>query len=275
MRGSTAHYENLPLESASAWGDSWLRHRYLLFHLVGSDLRSRYRRSYLGIFWALLWPVAFSAIFATVAVNIFDAPFGEYVIYVVTGFVLWDFLAGAISGGAQCFQVAEGYMRQTRLPYLVFAIRCVSTLAVNFAFGSLAAAIVIIAGTPQAVAYTWLLWPFVTLAAFLFALPCAVISGIAHLKFRDYQHGIGLALFIMWYLSPVLISREIYNSPSLSLFSSMNPIASFCDMFRAIMMYRALPDLYDIALVSTYIVGLWIVAFGWFASERDKLVHWM
>jgi lipopolysaccharide transport system permease protein len=277
MPDAPARYENIPLIDASPWQQltAWTRHRHLLFHLVTADLRARYRRSYLGILWALIWPMAFSAIFTTVAINIFNAPFGSYVTYVVTGFVLWDFLAGAISGGATCFQAAEGYMRQTRLPYTVFALRSVSTLLVNFAFGSVAAASLIALATPEAVTWTWLLWPAVALSAYAFALPCAIMSGLAHLKFRDYQHAVGLALFMMWYLSPVLMARQVYESPQLALFTSVNPIASFCDVFRNIMMLGRLPEAHDLGVLALSTVGLWTVALSWFAAERKNLVHWM
>ncbi len=277
MQNASARYENIPLVDGSKLDrlTAWTRHRHLLFHLVGSDLRSRYRRSYLGIMWALVWPVAFSAIFATVAINIFNAPFGEYVTYVITGFVLWDFLAGSISGGAQCFQAAEGYMRQTRLPYTVFALRSVTTLLVNFSFGSVAAIIMILIATPEAASWTWLMWPLVALGAFLFALPCAILSGIAHLKFRDYQHAIGLVLFMMWYVSPVLIARDVYSSPQLKFFTDINPVASFCDVFRAIMMHGQLPDQHDVSVIAAYTVGLWALALTWFSAERKNLVHWM
>jgi lipopolysaccharide transport system permease protein len=250
----------------------WLKYRHLMLHLVGSDLRSRYRRTALGLAWAVVWPVVFSAIFAIVAINLFDTTFSSYVAYVITGYVVWDFLAGSINGGTASFLQAEGYLRQTRLPHLLFPLRTVTFLGANLLLGSVAALLVVLFTAPQSFGPTWLFLPFAIGLTYLFAIPLALISAIANVKVRDYQHAVTLVVFMLWYLSPVLIAREVYEKPSLKWFTDINPFASLVDLYRDPILNHALPSLHDIIVVFVYGATLWSVGLFWLEREKRTLV---
>lgn len=268
----SAHHSRL------AWPHRWLeplRYRHLLFHLVASDVRSRYRRTSLGVLWAVIWPILFSIIFSLVAVNIFRTPLGTYVAYVVTGFTVWDFLAGAINGGTVSLSQAEGYLKQARLPYLLFPIRTVTYLALNFMFGSVACALVILVAAPSSVGLTWAWWPVSFALTYLLAVPLALISAVANLKFRDYTYGITLVVFLLWYLSPALISREVYEKPNLKPFTDINPLASIIDIFRDPMLNHLPPQPHDLLIVAIYIVILWTIGGVWLRIEGRRLIYHM
>jgi ABC-type polysaccharide/polyol phosphate export permease len=217
----------------------------------------------------------FSAIIALVAIRIFQQPAETYVTYLITGFVVWDLIGAAISGGTMSFLVGEGYMRQYRLPYIIYPLRTVSSLAVNSAFTSIAAVVAIVFLTPQSISFYWLYWPLVMLMLYLFAIPLAVLAGLANVRFRDFQHAAGLAVFLLWYLSPTIVIREVYDSPGLKPFTDLNPFASALDIFRAIMTERAHPTLHDVALVVGATIVLWILALLALKVEGRKLIFYL
>ena len=65
------------------------RYRHLCWNLVGSDLRSRFRRSHLGIIWAIIQPLSFALIIAFVYGQLFgQKSFWEYAIYVYSGMLV-------------------------------------------------------------------------------------------------------------------------------------------------------------------------------------------
>lgn len=259
----------------SVRGPSWMRYRHLLFHLVASDLRARYRRSYLGMAWALIWPIAFSTIIASVAIYIFNQPLSDYVLYVITGFTIWDVIAGCITAGTASIQQGEGYLRQTRLPYLLFPIRTTTFLSVNAIFSSIAAAGLLLVLQPDKVSWTWLLWPFVLALAWAFALPLCLLSAIANMKFRDYQHAIGLVVFLLWYLSPNIVAREVYENQPLKQFTDLNPFASLLDLFRFVTMQSPFGTWHDLVLVLGYMAVLWTLALLWLKAEGRRLIYYM
>jgi len=208
-------------------------------------------------------------------VNIFDVPLSSYIAYVVTGFVIWDFIAGSINGGTVSFQAAEGYLRQVRLPLVLFPLRTVTFLAANFMFGTVAAAVVILVTSPESITWTWLFWPFSLFMTYIIALPLATISAIANLKYRDYSHAVSLVVFLMWYLSPALIAREVYEKENLKPFTDLNPFASLIDIFRDPMLNGAPPSQHDVLLVLAYAAILWWISLAWLAAERKRLIFYL
>lgn len=252
-----------------------LRHRHLLLHLVASDVRSRYRRTYLGIAWALVWPIAFSFIISSVAVYIFKSALSDYVIYILTGFMVWELISGAIVGGASCLLQSEGYVRQARIPYLLFAIRLVLSLSVNYFFSSIAAIAIVAYFKPEWLGLALIGMPVVWLMTALLAVPLALISGIANMRFRDYQHGISLLVFLLWYLSPNMVAREVYNSPGLQLFTSINPVTALLDLSRASLMQPVYANPSDVLVWFVYTIVAWAIGLLWLKRESARLIYFM
>jgi lipopolysaccharide transport system permease protein len=251
------------------------KHRHLLFHLVKSDVRNRYRRTYLGIAWALVWPIAFSFIIASVAIYIFKSALADYLIYIISGFMVWELISGAIVGGASCLIQSEGYVRQARIPYLLFAIRMVLSLSVNYFFSAIAAVGLVAVLRPDWLGPALLLLPVVWLMTALLAVPLALISGIANMRFRDYQHGISLVIFLLWYLSPNMVARDVYESAKLKIFTDINPAASLLDLSRLTLMQPSYATLQDVAVWAVYTVIAWTIGLLWLKRESSRLIYFM
>ncbi|MCH7688086.1 MAG: ABC transporter permease, partial [Planctomycetes bacterium] len=82
---------------ASIW-----RCRYFWISLVGTDLRTRYRRSVLGIGWSLLHPIAMTLVLCMVFHNLFGLDVRAYGISLLMGLCLWNFITAVTLEGCQC-----------------------------------------------------------------------------------------------------------------------------------------------------------------------------
>jgi ABC-type polysaccharide/polyol phosphate export permease len=102
-------------EEASAMqaymGAIW-RCRHFWLALVGMDLRTRYRRSVLGIGWSLLQPICMTIIFCTVFYKLFGADPRTYAAYVLAGLAFWNYVMAVSVHSCQCFFYGEAYIRQ-------------------------------------------------------------------------------------------------------------------------------------------------------------------
>src|SRR3954466_13870983 len=91
--------------------------RYFWMSLVKMDLRSRYRRSVLGIGWSVLHPLAMSAVFCLVFAEImrvqdggvggFPAQWRGYAAYLLTGMAVWEFIRNSTAIGCQALLMNE------------------------------------------------------------------------------------------------------------------------------------------------------------------------
>ena len=106
--------------------------RHFWLSLVRMDLRTRYRRSVLGIGWSLLQPLAMTAVLCLVFSQIVGITVKDYVPHLLTGLVCWNFLVGCALQGCQSFFQGESYIRQCPLPLAIYPLR--TTIGACFHF---------------------------------------------------------------------------------------------------------------------------------------------
>src|SRR5260370_15958522 len=110
-------------ESMSNYFAAIWRCRYFWLSLGKMDLRTRYRRSVLGLGWSLLHPIAMTAILCMVFVGLFSVNIREYVPYVLAGFACWNYILTVTLQGCQCLYQGEMYIRQFPAPMAIFPLR--------------------------------------------------------------------------------------------------------------------------------------------------------
>ncbi len=109
----------------TAYISSIWRCRYFWLSLVKMDLRTRYRRSALGIGWSLLNPIAMTVVLCTVYCNLFNMNLKELGPQILGGLAFWGFISASALQGAQCLFQGEAYIRQYPTPMAIFPLRTV------------------------------------------------------------------------------------------------------------------------------------------------------
>ncbi|MBO5020286.1 MAG: ABC transporter permease, partial [Clostridia bacterium] len=75
----------------------WKKYSFLLNQLVSRDFKVKYKRSVLGVFWSLLYPVLTMAVMALVFTNVFkfSTPGVNYLAYLMSGLVIFNYFSEA------------------------------------------------------------------------------------------------------------------------------------------------------------------------------------
>ena len=232
---SYANYQSRALPDFVRYIADLMRYRHLCWNLVGSDLRARFRRSKLGILWAVIQPLGYSLIIAWAWGVIFKVSnYWAFATYVYSGMLVWDFFSNTVMGGLDGLIGATGYLRQARIPLLVFQTRVPLSGGVNFLFGMIGLGVMMTAlQLWSAPGPHLLLVPASLLFLLLFLLPLTIVLSILGTQFRDLKHIMGLALQALFFLSPVMIQREFLNSKELAVLKYVNPLVPLIDLFRA------------------------------------------
>src|SRR6476620_5524116 len=84
--------------------------RYFWFSLVQKDLDNRYKRSFIGIGWSLLRPLAMTAIFCLVFAKVFNVSIGEYAPHLLIGMTVWQFFNESLLRGCLTFKQSREYI---------------------------------------------------------------------------------------------------------------------------------------------------------------------
>ncbi len=249
-----------------------LRYRHFWTHLALSDLRARFRRSYLGILWVALQPLLLTIIISAVLNIVFNQPFSVYSVYIFSGLIAWDFVTGCITLGAVSFLTAEGYVRQVRLPMAIYPLRTTLYCCIVFGLSFGGFALYTLALTPEVFSWRWIyILPFMA-TLLVFGAPLAIISAIINVKFRDFQQFIGLILQIIWYVSPIFLPRAMFDKPLLHDLTAVNPIAALMDILRQPLLDGVDPSLRQYGLALVWAAGLWVLALTMLRRNERKII---
>lgn len=249
-----------------------LMYRHLAWSLVGSDLRARFRRSRLGIIWAVIQPLTFSLIIAVVWGGLMGAEdYWSFAVYVFSGWILWEYFANVVNLSQDALLNAEGHLRQTRIPFIVFQTRLPLTGLVILSCGLLGLLIMLAAlGDLPEPGLHLLLVPAFFGVFLIFSIPLAIIMSVLGTQFRDLKHISGILVQGLFFLSPVMFPREMLAKPELWFLKFINPMVPLIDMFRTPLIDSAYWDTTSVYTVAVWTLVLWIAAItiSGFAGRR-------
>jgi ABC-type polysaccharide/polyol phosphate export permease len=250
--------------------------RYFWFSLVKIDLRTRYRRSMLGIGWSLVRPLAMCTVLCVVFSKLFGENIVEYGPFLLLGLAAWQYLVESTIGGCTCFVVAAGYIRQQPLPLAIFPLRTV--LGAGFhgliALGVAVLLVLVLRGPAHLVTLPTVAVSVVLI--FLLGWVLSILAGLAHSHFPDTQHLAEIGFQILFYLTPVMYPpRMLENRGRVTWLLNMNPISYFLDLVRLPLLHGEIPPLrvYLVVVGTIAVLGLLAV---WMLRKLEKtLVFWL
>lgn len=218
------------------------RLRFFWFSLVQNDLRSRYRRSMIGIGWSLLQPLAMTIVLCLVFAGLWQSEIRVFGPYLITGLVTWTYFASAVKEGANCFFQSESYIRQLPAPLAIFPLRTVLGAGFHFLLGLVVAIGLAIwcQGTPNILALLSLIPCMAILLLVCWSL--AVCFGIMNVIFQDTQHLADVLLQILFYLTPILYKPEMLRHRHLGWLVDINPFSWLIELIRQPIITGQLPS---------------------------------
>jgi ABC-type polysaccharide/polyol phosphate export permease len=235
--------------------------RYFWISLVKMDLRTRYRRSIIGMGWSLLNPIAMTAIFCFVFTNVFGGgDLGFFGPYLLAGLSCWQYLTGACQQGCQSFYRGESYIRQYPAPLAIYPLRIALGCMIHFLI-----ALVVVFGLTWIMrgfgnlGSIWTLVPSLTLL-FIFGWALAMIAGFATVHFHDTQHLMEIAFQMLFYATPVMYKADMLRDHHLGFLVRYNPVLPFIDLIRVPILENHVPSLRTIGMAGIITLGTIIVA---------------
>lgn len=243
----------------SYFGAIW-RCRYFWMTLVKTDLRTRYRRSILGLGWSLLHPIALTIIMCTIFSTVMGMDPREYGPFLLAGFAYWNYVVGSATMGCHSLFLGEAYIRQYPAPLAIYPLRTTLGAMVHF----LLALVVVIPAAYFIDIDGWQdPWSLLTLVPtvvllFLLGWSLAVLAGFANVWFQDTQHLTEVGFQILFYATPIIYKRSMLEKINLAWMAQYNPLAAFLELVRLPILKGRYPDweTFGIASVTVLVLGL-------------------
>jgi ABC-type polysaccharide/polyol phosphate export permease len=255
------------------FGAMW-RCRYFWMSLVKIDLRTRYRRSVIGLGWSLLRPIAMTVILYYAFRRIFRPGDPNYAAFLLGGLVVWEYIMTATKQGCHCFFQGESYIRQHPAPIAIYPLRTALGETVHFLM-----ALCVVVGL------VWYLSGFANLPLlltvvptllllFVFAWSLALIAGFANVYFQDTQHLADVGFQILFYLTPIIYPLETLGTGRLGMLARCNPVIPFLELVRKPIVEATLPDsmMYVQAIVTVLVTGT-VATIVCHRAQRQLIFH--
>ena len=217
----------------------FLKYRNLISQLVTRDIKTKYRRSILGLLWTVLNPLLMMAVLSIVF-SYFFSRYGEidnFPVYLLCGQLIFNFFNESTSIAMGSIVHSGELIKKVYVPKYLFPISKVMSSGVNL-LASMIALIIVMVVTRARVTPTVLLAVFPLLYVLLFSTGVSLFLAAAAVSFRDLMHLYSVITTAWMYLTPVIYPMAILdNAPAwVRMIVNANPLTGFIKIFRCVVL---------------------------------------
>ena len=217
----------------------FLKYRALIDQLVKRDIKTKYRRSVLGLLWTVLNPLLMMTVLSIVF-SYFFSRYGDvenFPVYLLCGQVNFNFFNESTSIAMGSIVHSGELIKKVYVPKYLFPITKVMSSGVNL-LSSMIALVIVMVATRSRVTPTVLLAVFPLLYVLLFSTGVSLFLSAAAVSFRDLMHLYSVVTTAWMYLTPVIYPMSILDgAPKWAVFIiNANPLTAFIKIFRAVVL---------------------------------------
>lgn len=247
-----------------------LKFKWVVYSFVTTNLKTRYKRSFLGFFWSLLGPLLNYVVVGYVISRVARFESKYFFVEMLFGSLVFNFLNSCIINGGNSFILNESYIKKIYLPKIIYPLSTVLNELVNFVLGISALLLFILIFSDFKFQYTLILLPipFVVLAATGLGLAC--LSSVLVVYFRDLAHIFPILMQILFFCTPIIYpQRAVPND--IRWFIDFNPIQYLVEMTRSPIVD---PTIFLINLKVSIMIGAVVLITGLIVMNkfRNKIV---
>lgn len=251
------------------------RYKYLLSDLVVRDIKTKYRRSVLGVLWSVLNPLLMMLVLTAVFSKIIRVEVeGGFALFYLTGYIVFNFIAEASNFSLTSMINAGGLIKKVYIPKYIFPLEKTIFSLVNMLFSLIAFVLVfgIFLATGKVELHATMLLFFIPMIyIFIFAFGLNLILSTLNVFFRDVGHLWGVFVTVWMYATPIIYPIHIVPEWLQSIIR-FNPLYHYVTYFRNVMLYGTIPSLTDNLICLGFSLMFLLVGITVFRKNQDKFV---
>ncbi len=273
IRGTFRRARRSPLNLISeGLQEIWSRRR-LARYLVQADLVKKGSNTILGNVWWVLDPLLQMAVYVVFVSIISSSTKPAYPLFIFAAILPWKWFASSVGDAITSVTSQERIIKQVQFPKVVLPLASVVSGIVNFAFGLIPLAGLILIFFPGYLTPWILLIPVVAAVQFVFTLAISMFLSATNVFYRDVGNVIRNLLRLVFYLSPSLYSLDQVKHLTdknrlLELAFNLNPFTTLLESYRNVIYYGQPPEWTALAVLTG--ASLIALTFGlWFFKRLE------
>jgi lipopolysaccharide transport system permease protein len=257
-----------------------LQFRQLVALLVLRELKVRYKRSVLGLFWTMLNPLLLMVVYTIVFTTVMPVAQHNFPLFLLSALLPWLFFSTAVLQGLSSILVNQELIRKVRLPQAVFPLSVVGSNLVNFAI-SFVPLLALMLALRQPFTRAMLFLPVAVLLLAIFTSGVTLLFATLTVFFRDVRHLAEVLLQVLMYLSPVLYDlrmlgdRKVWWFNYFRAFLAANPMTYLIALVREPVYYGHVPGLVTLAVAAAGSLFSLVLGFAIFSRLESRHIHYL
>lgn len=247
--------------------------RELAYFLVWRDIKLRYKQTLLGASWAVVQPVATTAVFTVIFgswLNIGSGFGGPYALYAFSGMIAWGFFSQGVSQGARSVTTAATVISRVYFPRLLLPIGAVISFIVDLMVGACVLLVImaIYGFTPST---NLAAIPLFVLLLLVTTLGVTFVLGAAHAQYRDVAYVTPFLIQLWFFATPIVYPLSAVPDGLRDVYA-INPMVAVVDGFRWAFLGGNFPTGSEFAVSVAAALSMFVVGAFYFRRMERTVV---
>ena len=256
-------------------------YRELYTNLTLRELRSKYKRSFLGWTWSLVNPLVNMTVY-TVVFSVFlkarlapGEPSGLHVfaLYLLCGLLPWNYFSSAVNGSIGSIVGNSNLIKKTYFPrQLIPASSVGAALVTHLIEMGLLLVVMLAFGNWRAVVFVPVVLLLIAITT-VAGLGLGLLLSVLNVYFRDIEHFTGILFLVWFYATPIVYPFGVIHSHTLQEALKVNPMTDIVLAFQASLYDGRWPSALGVAYGAGFAIVALLVGSRVFTAMEGRLAE--
>ncbi len=242
--------------------------RNFLFLYTWSQLKLKYRHTYLGFLWNFLEPASYLIVLSIIFSVVNRMNISNYAVYLFGALVAWRYFERTVGLMLESIVGGDWLLKKLPVSPFVFPLSRWLIASVEFLFAFVVVLVIVLVLKRDWTVHLVVL-PLAMIPWALLGLGIGMLCAVVFVFFRDIRQVVQMLLMFVFFTSPILFKADLFAEHSLqAALLRLHPVTYFAALFQKPLYYAAWPCMADwVVSISISILSLFI---GWSLMHRLK-----
>lgn len=255
-----------------SFADKVKRNRFLFEELTKRDFKKKYKRTMLGILWSVVSPFLTFLIQYFVFGYIFDRLDTGFIVYLLTGTLMFSFFSNATTAGMFSMYSNGSILSKVKVPKALFVLSSNSAATFNFFL-----TLIVYFGFMLVCKVNFgphlLLMIYPILCLIIFNIGMSYVLSALFVFFRDVQYLYQIFTMLLSYLSAIFYEIKAFPEHFQMLFY-INPIYEYISYMRELVMQSSIPSFKHHVVCLAFSLGMLGIGLLIHKKTEQKFVYY-
>lgn len=250
------------------------KNRNMIYQTTMNDIKGRYAGSFMGLAWAILYPILFLGCYACVYIFIFNVKYAdfntsEYIVVIFCGLVPFIGFQEALASGTSSIVGNVGLMKNTLFPIELVPVKTILATQTTQVAGlsMIVIALVLLGKLSVFTPFVLVMW----ILQMLFNMGLVWILSSINVIARDLQNVISVIIMFLMMVSPIAYPVEMVPG-NLQPFLKLNPLYYTISSYQDVLIFERAPRLETFIPYAIMSVVIFMIGYKFFIKMKRVFV---